>query len=124
MKHLKNTTDLRTFLPAKDFALSREFYAELGAKEIWSSNDMVLFRLGQSSFYLQDAYVKDWAENLMLFLFVPEVDAFWEELKPLDLPARYPGVRWKQPTDYDWGLREIHLIDPAGTLWHFAKEIG
>ncbi|MTB53400.1 VOC family protein [Lewinella sp. W8] len=124
MKHLENTTDLRTFLPAKDFALSREFYAELGAKELWSSNDMVLFRLGQSTFYLQDYYVKDWAENLMMFLMVPELDAFWEELRALDLPSRYAGVRWKAPTDYDWGLREIHLIDPAGTLWHFAKDIG
>lgn len=124
MKHLENTTDLRTFLPAKDFALSREFYAELGARELWSSNDMVLFRLGQSTFYLQDYYVKDWAENLMMFLMVPELDAFWEELRALDLPSRYAGVRWKAPTDYDWGLREIHLIDPAGTLWHFAKEIG
>lgn len=124
MQHLENTTDLRPFLPAIDFSLSREFYAELGATELWSSDEMVLLRLGQSSFYLQDAYVQAWAENLMLFLKVPELDAFWEELRVLDLPKRYPGVRWKKPTDYAWGLREVHLIDPAGVLWHFARELG
>jgi len=123
MQALKTTTDLRTFVPAKDFAQSRAFYADLGATEAWVSDKMVLLQLGGSSFYLQDAYVKAWAHNMMLFLMVPEVDALWEELQPLDLPNRYPGVKWSAPKDYDWGLRELHLHDPAGVLWHFARPL-
>jgi catechol 2,3-dioxygenase-like lactoylglutathione lyase family enzyme len=122
MTSLNNTSHLRSFIPAKDFATSRAFYRDLGAKEIWSSDDMVLFELGDSHFYLQDAYVKAWAENTMLFLFVPDLDLCWKELQALDLVNRYKGIRWKEPTDYPWGLREIHLIDPAGVLWHFAAE--
>jgi hypothetical protein len=123
MKSLATTSLLRTFVPAKDFAISQAFYQDLGAKELWASDDMVLLQLGGSQFYLQNAYVKDWAENTMLFLNVPDLELCWEELQALDLINRYPGIRWKKPTDYDWGLREIHLIDPAGVLWHFAKAL-
>jgi len=120
MTSLAPTSQLRAFVPAKDFAASRAFYQDLGATEQWASDDMVLFRLGDSLFYLQDAYVKQWAENTMLFLMVPDLDLCWKELQAPDLTNRYKGVRWKEPTDYPWGLREIHLIDPAGVLWHFA----
>lgn len=123
MTSLTNTTNLRPFVPAKDFAVSRAFYADLGAKEIWTSDDMVLYQLGGSQFYLQAYYVKAWAENTMLFLKVEDLEILWEELQAKDLVNRYPGVRWKKPTDYEWGLREIHLIDPAGVLWHFAREL-
>jgi len=123
MQSLAPTTHLRSFVAAKDFAVSRAFYRDLGATEQWSSDDMVLFQLGDSLFYLQDAYVKAWAENTMLFLMVPDLDLCWQELQALNLVNRYPGVRWKEPTDYPWGLREIHLIDPAGVLWHFASEL-
>ncbi|SEP86616.1 VOC family protein [Neolewinella agarilytica] len=121
MSILNKTSNLRPFVPAKDFAVSRAFYKDLGATEIWASDDMVLFQLGGSQFYLQAYYVKAWAENTMLFLMVEELEQLWEELRALDLVNRYEGIRWKEPTDYEWGLREIHLIDPAGVLWHFAK---
>lgn len=123
MQSLAQTSHLRPFVPAKDFAISRAFYRDMGAKEIWSNADMALLKLGDSEFYLQNAYVKDWAENTMLFLNVEDLDLCWQELQALDLVNRYPDIRWKQPTDYPWGLREIHLIDPAGVLWHFAKAL-
>jgi len=120
MTSLAATKNLRPFIPAKDFAVSRAFYQDLGAEELWASDDMVLLKLGGSEFYLQAYYVKDWAENTMLFLMVPDLELCWRELQALDLVNRYEGIRWKEPTDYPWGLREIHLIDPAGVLWHFA----
>lgn len=123
MQSLAQTSHLRPFVPAKDFAISRAFYQDMGAKEIWSNADMALLQLGDSEFYLQNAYVKDWAENTMLFLNVADLDLCWRELQALDLINRYPDIRWKKPTDYPWGLREIHLIDPAGVLWHFAKAL-
>lgn len=123
MSILSTTSNLRPFIPAKDFAVSRAFYKDLGATEVWASDDMVLLQLGGSQFYLQAYYVKAWAENTMLFLMVEELEQLWEELQALDLVNRYKGIRWKEPTDYEWGLREIHLIDPAGILWHFAKPL-
>jgi uncharacterized glyoxalase superfamily protein PhnB len=31
-------------------------------------------------------------------------------------------VRAKEPTDYSWGVREVHMTDPAGVCWHFAQK--
>jgi hypothetical protein len=124
MTALNQTTGLRTFIPAKNFTTSRAFYHELGASEQEIDPKLSLFTLGGSQFYLQDAYVKAWAENTMLFLFVPDLDQLWDQLRTLQLDERYPGVRLKEPTSYPWGLREIHLIEPAGVLWHFAVALG
>ena len=124
MTALDDTTGLRPFIPALDFESSRAFYRELGAQEAVLDPKLCLFTIGGSQFYLQDAYEKTWAENTMLFLWVPDLDLLWEELQALRLPERYPGVRMKPPTDYPWGLREIHLIEPAGVLWHFAVALG
>jgi hypothetical protein len=57
-------TDLRPFIPAKDFALSKRFYAALG----WETKDvgpgLALVQLSaEQHFYIQDYYLKDVAEN-------------------------------------------------------------
>ena len=84
--------EFRPFLPASDFAVSRQFYLELGFKETWSSNKLVIFELGRFSFFLQDYFVKEWAENMMMDLRVADVDACWSYLLSLNLSARFPKV--------------------------------
>ena len=117
--------DLRTFLPAKDFAKSREFYGVLGFEQVWSSDKLALFKLGRVSFFVQDYFVKDWAENMMLDLRVGDVQAYWSYLKGLDLPGRFPGVRVSAPQDdLATGIRRGNLCDPCGVLWHFSQSIG
>ena len=70
---------------------------------------------------LQRYYQKDWAENLMLSLQVDDLDAWWAHIDGLDLPGRF-GVRPPAPPKlWPWGLREVHVIDPAGVLWHFVQ---
>jgi catechol 2,3-dioxygenase-like lactoylglutathione lyase family enzyme len=113
---------LRPFLPAKDYQASRRFYAELGFEEVWTSDDLTVFSRDGFAFYLQNAYVREWAENLMLQLSVESADDWWEQLKALSLDARYEGVRMNEPRNYPWGSREVHLIDPAGVCWHIAEE--
>lgn len=84
---------------------------------------MCRFALGNCEFYLQDYYVPDWANNFMLFLEIDDADRWWAWLSGLGLPERYPGVRLKPPENYPWGLREVHLIDPSGVLWHIAQDL-
>jgi hypothetical protein len=114
------TISIRPFIGAKDFALSRNFYKDLGFEERILSPDMSLFKIGELGFYLQDAYVQDWIDNSMIFLEVEDVDRHWKKLLALDLPAKYPGVRLTPIRDYDWG-RECFLHDPSGILWHFGQ---
>ena len=81
---------------------------------------MSLFKSEQLGFYLQDAYVKDWIDNTMIFMEVQNVDQFFAELLALKLETKYKGVKLIPVREYDWG-RECFLHDPSGILWHFGE---
>jgi catechol 2,3-dioxygenase-like lactoylglutathione lyase family enzyme len=111
---------IRPFIGAKDFEQSRNFYRDLGFEEKVLFPDMSLFRTDGLGFYLQNAYVKDWVDNSMIFLEVEDVEKYWKELSGLDLTSRYQGVRLTPIRNFDWG-RECYLHDPSGILWHFGE---
>lgn len=111
---------IRTFIGAKNFEESRAFYRELGFEEILIPEKMVLFKVNEKlGFYLQDAYVKKWINNSMVFLEVDDIDACWKSLNEKDLPSKYKNVRLTEIKSFDWG-RECFLHDPSGVLWHFG----
>jgi catechol 2,3-dioxygenase-like lactoylglutathione lyase family enzyme len=118
MKH--SAKSIRSFIGARDFDVSRDFYRDLGFEEVVLFKDMSLFKTGEIGFYLQDAYVKDWVDNSMIFLEVDDVDRYWNELQALDLAAKYEGVRLTPIKVREWG-RECFLHDPSGILWHFGQ---
>ena len=121
MNLVENAQILRTFLPSKDYAVSRKFYAEIGFKEGWGSDDLCVFELGTFSFFLQKCYQKEWAENMMMELRFKDLEPYYQFLSSLKLEEKYAGVKIKAPQDYPWGLREVHMIDPAGVCWHFSQ---
>lgn len=118
MKH--NAISIRPFIGAKNFELARQFYSDLGFEESVVSNDMSFFKTDGLGFYLQNAYVKDWIDNTMLFIEVDDVERHWNELKALDLPAKYEKVRLSPIRTEHWG-KEYFLHDPSGILWHFGE---
>lgn len=59
-------------------------------------------------------------ENLMMQAEVDDLDAWWNRIRVSGVLERYRGVRAREPTEYPWGNREVHLIDPAGVCWHFV----
>jgi hypothetical protein len=111
---------LRPFIGAKNFGLSRSFYRDLGFEETILTSHMSVFKTDAIGFYLQDAYVKDWIDNTMIFLEVDDVNRYWKELLALDLTAKYESVRLTPIREHDWG-RECFLHDPSGILWHFGE---
>lgn len=110
---------IRPFIGAKNFEISKSFYNALGFKETVLFENMSLFTMDTIGFYLQDAYVKDWVDNTMLFMEVEDVNDFWNELVSLDLPSKYKGVKTSPIRQHDWGS-ECFLHDPSGILWHFG----
>ena len=110
-----NIKSIRPFIGAKDFKLSRSFYQDMGFKETVLTNTMSLFQIGNFAFYLQDAYVKDWIDNSMLFLEVANVNHFWKELIALNLTNKYKEVKIVPIKEYDWG-KECFIHDPSGIL--------
>jgi hypothetical protein len=117
---LHKVKSIRPFIGCKDFELTRRFYRDLNFEEAILTQDLSYFRTEGVGFYLQDAYVKDWVDNTMLFLEVEDVKKYWNELSSLDLPGKYEGVRLIPIRHYDWGS-ECFLHDPSGILWHFGE---
>ena len=111
---------IRPFIGAENFDLSRSFYRDLGFEETVLSPDMSVFKTGALAFYLQDAYVKDWIDNTMVFVEVEDVDKHWNDLQALNLSTKYVRVKLTPIRTYDWG-RECFIHDPSGILWHFGQ---
>ena len=120
--NIPNSDDLQTFVPAKDFEQSKQFYQDLGFNLNWEGSGVAQFAVGNYRFLLQDHYVKDFADNFMMFLNVEDVDAWWNYILRTGVAEKYEIVL-KPPQDYPWGLREIHMLDPSGVFWHFAKDL-
>jgi catechol 2,3-dioxygenase-like lactoylglutathione lyase family enzyme len=111
---------IRPFIGAKNYALSRSFYTALGFEELVLSSDMSLFKTALLGFYLQNAYVKDWVDNTMVFLEVDDADQYYKDLLTLDLSTKYEGVRLSPVRELDWG-KECFVHDPSGILWHIGQ---
>lgn len=119
MKHIAKS--IRAFIGAKDFEESRQFYLELGFEESIISKDMSYFKIADKlGFYLQDAYVKDWIDNSMIFLEVDDVNRYWNELQNLALHKKYKNVKLTTIREETWG-KECFMHDPSGVLWHFGE---
>jgi hypothetical protein len=80
---------LRPFVPAKDFALSGRFYADLGFTVEPLGDKLAEISRGAHSFLLQDYYVEEWAGNFMMHMLVDDVETWWRHIASLDLASRY-----------------------------------
>ena len=123
-----NTPDLRTveikaFVPARDMAVSLQFYRDLGFEAPWVSDELAYLYAGGCSFLLQKFFVAEHAGNFMMHLLVEDVDAWWSHVQAQRLAERY-GVRAQPPEDRPWQIRDFALTDPAGVLWRIGQNIG
>lgn len=112
---LKN---IRTFLPTKDLHYSKQYYIDLGFPVQWESEDLIIMGTEQHNFFLQKAYLEEWANNMMLQLHVENLDALYDVAKKLK--DVYPETKLKSIFTADYG-RTFHLLDPAGVLWHMTE---
>ena len=112
--------DLKTFVPSKDHALAKQFYADLGFKLNWSNEQVAEFQIGAFRFLLQNYYIEQYAANFMMHLTVEDADVWWKHINDIRLLEKYSGIMAKPPTMQPWGLRVLYLSDPKGVLWHIA----
>ncbi|NYE29653.1 catechol 2,3-dioxygenase-like lactoylglutathione lyase family enzyme [Rhodanobacter sp. K2T2] len=117
-----DTVEIKAFVPARDFELSKRFYEDLGFSVAWSSNDLAYLHAGPSSFLLQRFYQQEHAANFMMHLLVADVEAWWKQVVDRQLAERY-GVKAQAPEDRPWGVRDFVLVDPTGVLWRIGQNI-
>jgi catechol 2,3-dioxygenase-like lactoylglutathione lyase family enzyme len=116
------TVEVKAYVPSKDFDLSKRFYQDLGFNLAWSSDELAYFQHGDSSFLLQNFYVKEHADNFMMHLLVENVEAWWRHVQGKELVTKY-GVTVHPPADRPWGIRDFVIIDPTGVLWRIGQNI-
>jgi uncharacterized glyoxalase superfamily protein PhnB len=123
---ISTVVTMRPFLPARDFSESRRFYETLGFQVTPLGDKTAHIQLGNVrgafSFLLQDFYVKEFAENLMMHLLVEDLDGWWQHIASLSLDERFGVGAPRPPKAESWGLRVAYLWDPAGVLWHIASD--
>ena len=116
-----NVADIRIFVPAKDFEISKAFYLDLGWKLIWGDDHLAVMEIANQRFYLQNYYVKDWAENFMFHVSVDDTDAWKQHVSKLIENNKYPGTKVEGPKQESYGALVTYVWDPSGILIHFAQ---
>jgi hypothetical protein len=114
---------VKPFVPAKEFEVSLAFYLALGWHALFNENGIAELALEGNSFFLQDYYVKAWANNSMLYVNVEDASAWHEHVSSvLDL-RNYGAARTKAPELQEYGDLVTHVWDPCGVLLHFAQRM-
>jgi uncharacterized glyoxalase superfamily protein PhnB len=114
--------ELKAFVPAKDFELSKRFYQDIGFTMASDSDGVAYFHHGDASFLLQDFNVEDLAKNFMMHLLVEDVDAWRESIEAAGIARKY-GVTVGPVALQPWGMRDFVLFDPSGVLWRVAQNV-
>ena len=116
-----NIRDIRTFLPAKDFEMSKAFYVALGWELKYTDANLALLENANHRFYIQNYSSKEWAENCMLHITVEDAEACYEQVSALIETGRFAGVRVSKPKQEPYGALVAYVWDPSGVLLHLAE---
>lgn len=119
MDNLK-AVEIKAFVPARDFALAKRFYEDLGFTIAWSDADLAYVRCGDCSFLLQNFYNPEHAGNFMMHMLVADADAWWRHVENSQLVTKY-GVQAAPPEDRPWRMRDFTIADPTGVLWRIGQ---
>lgn len=114
--------EIKAFVPARDLALSKQFYQDLGFDLAWSDDDLAYMRCGNSSFLLTNFYHAEHAGNFMMHLLVTDVEAWWRHVQAQGIASKY-DTKAEPPEDRPWDIRDFVLVDPAGVLWRIGQSI-
>lgn len=109
-------TDIRVFIPSKDFEVSKAFYCAMDFKMEPATDDLVIFSNGHCTFFLQRYYDEQFSKNLMMQLIVADIEAAFATIVAIaGNDHKYQPIQQES-----WG-KVIYLWGPAGELWHITE---
>jgi uncharacterized glyoxalase superfamily protein PhnB len=114
-------TEIKAFVPSKDFELCKQFYKDLAFTMASEGGGVAYFHFGHVSFLMQDFCSESLAENVMMHM-LADVDAWWHHVKASGIVANY-GVRVTPIETQPWKIRDFCLSDPSGVLWRIGQNI-
>lgn len=110
-----NVTDIKVFMPSKDYETSKSFYTEIGFKPEFVTDDLTLFQNGSSFLYLQRFYNQELADNFMLQICVLDIEEALNVCSSSKHKTRITPIEQKA-----WG-KVFYLWGPAGELLHITE---
>ena len=118
-----NASDVKVFVPARNFGDSLAFYQAMGWNVNWRADDdgLAELELADCRFYLQDYYNKAWADNFMMHLTVDDANSWWEHASRVIREGGYKRARTRKPQEESYGALVTFVWDPSGVLLHFAQ---
>ena len=117
-----HVTEIKAFVPAKDFEISKQFYKDLGFTMASEGGGVAYFHFERVSFLLQDYCTENFAENFMMHMLVDDVDAWWNHVNATDVVKKYAVRIW--PIELQtWGMRDFCICDPSGVLWRIGQNV-
>ena len=124
MSNVENlkVTEIKPFVPAKDFDLSKRFYQALGFELMSEFHDIAYFRHGDYAFLLQDFYEPAHCHNYMMHLLVEDVKSWYQHVQNSNVMAEFE-VTGSEVVEQPWGMLEFCITDPSGVLWRVAENI-
>lgn len=115
-------TEIKAFVPAKDFELSKQFYKDIGFTMASEGGGIAYFHFEHVSFLLQDFCAEGLPENFMMHMLVADVDAWWDKINQSEVVSKYGVKLWPielQP----WKMRDFCITDPSGVLWRIGQNV-
>ncbi|MDH3665651.1 MAG: VOC family protein [Paracoccaceae bacterium] len=112
-------------VPVRDVPASMDFYTDVLGFELRAGLDDGSFALlarGEAGVILlpgDEAALAATANNISAYIWVSDLMALWDELKPRR--DTLPEGRVRPPVEQPYGMREFHVKDPDGFLIFFGQ---
>ena len=121
MSNLK-VTEIKAFVPAKDFDQSKSFYQDIGFTIASEDGGIAYIHFEHISFLLQDYCTETLAENFMMHILVEDVDSWWKHINESGVIEKY-GVKITPLETQPWAMKDFCITDPSGVLWRIGQNI-
>ena len=113
-------TEIKAFVPSKDFETSKQFYKDLGFTMASEGGGVAYFHFEHVSFLLQDFCAEGLAENFMMHILVADVEAWWNHVQAIGVISKY-GLTCTKIEAQPWRMKDFCLTDPSGVLWRIGQ---
>ncbi|QUM76935.1 glyoxalase [Moritella sp. 24] len=121
MSNLK-VTEIKAFVPSKNFEISKRFYQDIGFTIGSEGGGVAYFYFDHVSFLLQDYCAESQAENFMMHILVQDVDSWWAHMHESGVIEKY-GIKITPVELQPWAAKDFCITDPSGVLWRIGQNI-
>ena len=117
-----NPVEIKAFVPARDFATSKDFYLALGFEIPWSDDHLAYVRFGDTAFLLQNFHEPAHASNFQMHFLVEDADDWHAHVIESGVVARF-AVEVGPVEERPWAMRDFVMFDPTGVVWRIAHNM-